>query len=33
MTKDRMMDLTPWLIMGCSVTMLLLTVQDIVTKW
>ena len=33
LTKDQIMDYIPYMIMGCSVIMLLLTVQDIINKW
>jgi hypothetical protein len=33
LTKDDLMDFIPYMIMGLSITMLLLTLADIVNKW
>jgi hypothetical protein len=32
MTKDRMMDFVPYMIMGLSMSMLFLTLADVVTR-
>jgi hypothetical protein len=33
LTKDDLMEFVPYMIMGLSITMLLLTLADIVNKW